>query len=330
MTRGPIFPTNAQTPAAQPPQPSLAPPASEAFTKGSWAGQRWLRVVELDASPAAFAAGLTLARSSALRDASITPGHASVRVAEKGQRPQHPAITLSPISEDQWGSVIDAMADQALYAAKLLTAEMPTGIEDLFRPLGLRLFPDAASELAPTCACPDHRHEPGGWCKHACCLAAVVADRLRDDPFLIFRLRGLPSDDLIDRLRRKRATGGVRGRGRWFVRVPSLGSPAFLPQIDRLAPPDPPLDANLDSFWRIGPGLDSLDTTPRPPAIPHALLRRLGPSPFPAAPGGRAFPLIGLLATCYDVMTQHALRSDTTSDQDNPAAQPGDAAPSQP
>ncbi len=323
MTRVPLTPADASPESARGPVKPAPPasPASETFTRGSWAGQRWLRLVELDAPPDPFAAGLTIARSPAMRDPVIEPGRAAARVAEKGQRQHTPVLSLDRITEEQWGRVIDAMGDQAFYAARLLTGEVPTSIEDLFRPLGLRLFPDAAAELGPSCSCAESKSAGSPWCRHACALAAFVADRLREDAFLIFRLRGLGSEDLIDRLRSKRAAGVARGRGRWFVRVPSLGSPAYLPQIDRLAPPDEPLTVDVEAFWRVGAGLDEVDTTPAPPAVPHALLRRLGPSPFPPSPGARPFPLIGLLATCYDVMTRDAMGGEAARDES------GDPAP---
>jgi hypothetical protein len=42
---------------------------------------------------------------------------------------------------------------------------------------------------------------------------------------------------------------------------------------------------------------------PPPQHAPHALLRRLGPSPLP----GR-FPLVGLLASVYDTVAEEAIR----------------------
>ena len=41
----------------------------------------------------------------------------------------------------------------------------------------------------------------------------------------------------------------------------------------------------------------------------HPLLRRLGPSPFESS----RFPFVGLLATCYDVISKAALMNDDES-----------------
>jgi hypothetical protein len=63
------------------------------------------------------------------------------------------------------------------------------------------------------------------------------------------------------------------------------------------------LDESVADFWAVGDGLSRLDTPIEPPPISCVLLRRLGSSPFPE---GR-FPLLGLLATCYDMIGRDAV-----------------------
>jgi hypothetical protein len=58
----------------------------------------------------------------------------------------------------------------------------------------------------------------------------------------------------------------------------------------------------VDRFWEAGPELEQVDLPVEVPQVSHALLRRLGPSPFPES----RFPLVGLLATCYDVVSKRA------------------------
>jgi hypothetical protein len=75
-------------------------------------------------------------------------------------------------------------------------------------------------------------------------------------------------------------------------------------------------------FWSEPAGLENLDTAPRPPEVRHALLRRLGPSPF-KAPSEGGFPLIGLLATCYDVVREAALGGDSEAGAGSDEGDPG-------
>ena len=51
----------------------------------------------------------------------------------------------------------------------------------------------------------------------------------------------------------------------------------------------------MADFWRPGTALDEPASGDAGEHVPHALLRRMGPSPM----GGR-FPMVGLLASIYD------------------------------
>ena len=80
---------------------------------------------------------------------------------------------------------------------------------------------------------------------------------------------------------------------------------AVLPTLE-LAPEALPLERCLDSFWRPGRQIDEMPSETEPFA-PHALLRRLGPSPLQGK-----FPLVGLLASIYDSIAENGrkLRDD--------------------
>jgi hypothetical protein len=75
-----------------------------------------------------------------------------------------------------------------------------------------------------------------------------------------------------------------------------------------------PLGADLERFWEAGPELAQIDTPMGEPEVSHVLLRRLGPSPFTES----RFPLVGLLATCYEVVSEHARReAEGAGESDN-------------
>jgi uncharacterized Zn finger protein len=281
----------------------------------SWPAQRWLRLVESAAPGDAHIAGLEYAKLGQTRQLSTEPGAVRGTVQGTVISPYKTSITLPTFAHDQSERVIAAMTDQAVYAAKLLAGELPANIEDVFVPLGLRLFPEA-SELAPKCTCPVGRPvtlgvPPGSrpvaaapppgfkppWCKHACTLAFLVAERFTTDPFLIFTLRGLPREELLERLRQRRM---VAGSGQ--ARIP-VYSPLIPGVTDLQAPP---LDQVTDRFWEAGPELQHLDAPVERPEVTHPLLRRLGPSPFT----GARFPLAGLLATCYEMISEDVIREE--------------------
>jgi uncharacterized Zn finger protein len=145
-------------------------------------------------------------------------------------------------------------------------------------------------------------------CRHIAAVADLVAELLAADPLLAFRLRGLPVDQLLERLRHARA---LRTRGEATAHVDPL-----IPESREEAEP---LEDCLDSFWRPAPRLASFHDRPNTPFVPHALLRRMGPPPM----SGR-FPLVGLLASIYDDVGRRAVALRDKADQ----VEAGDAPPS--
>lgn len=266
-----------------------------------WAGQRWMRVVELAAPGAAMVDGLTYARDGQAKKFLLGPGRAEGHIQGRESRPYLTTLTLTRIADEDWTRVIGAMADGAMYSAKLLAGELPANIEDLFGPLGLRLFPAEPADIVASCTCAEFnasKGEVGGprWCKHTTSVAYLLGQRLANEPFLMFSLRGLEGTELLERLREKRSiAAGVTG-----ARVPVYQQ--HIPGLVELG--IAPLESSLANFWESGPGLADLDIPLSKPEVAHPLLRRLGPSPL----AGK-FPIVGLLASCYDVISEDALRS---------------------
>lgn len=265
----------------------------------NWASQRWLRITESVPSAEALREGLEYARLGQTRSVEIETGGVYAFVQGRADRAYRTSLTLERLGEDRWEAVIATMADQAVYAAKLLAGELPSNIEDLFAPVGEHLFPEHSVEVRTECTC----REQSPWCKHAVCLAYLMAERLATEQFLIFRLRGMPPEELLDRLRQRRSLAGVAG-----------AAPVYVPHIEGVSDYCPPeLESVADRFWRAGPELDEVHAPLDPPEVSHPLLRRLGPSPFTES----RFPLVGLLATCYELVGEAALR--TPEDADGPA-----------
>lgn len=263
-------------------------------TPRSWVTQRLLRVAEQGAEAEIYKDGLEYARLGQTKRLTIEETLCEGVIQGRSDKPYTTTLELSQFNAESQERVISAMADQVRYAAKLLSGELPSNIEDVFAPLGLKLFPAEPQDITPKCSCPDWSEEKP-WCKHAVCLSALLAERMGDDPMIIFGLHGMPSQELIDGLRQKRAVG-VQGPG---------PAPVLLQHVPGVSDvPSAPLDDSLGSFWEVGDELKELDTPIEPPTLNCVLLRRLGSSPFPE---GR-FPLIGLMATCYQLIGEHAIR----------------------
>jgi uncharacterized Zn finger protein len=314
-------------------------------TGWTWASARWMRPAEQLAPGDQLAEGLEYARAGQTRSIEVKPGLISARVQGRMPQAYQTSVRLPTFTPDQWEKVCAAMSGQAKYAAALLAGELPSNIEDLFAPLGLALFPAGAADLSVSCECDvftgkPHDFGPGDpsmnsvssasgaarpsgepvgesapsvpsvrtkkptrtgipWCKHVCCIMYLVADRLGANPMTVFMLRGMPEQDLLERLRQARALQGLQRTGGGAV-------PVYTPHVAGVATTSRPLDQSLENFWTAEDpdALETIDMPIAPPEVSHPLLRRVGPSPFQ----GAKFPITGLLATCYDVISEAVIR----------------------
>ena len=271
----------------------------------SWAGQRWLRLIESGVEPSVQAEALEYASLGQTRTIGFEAGAIVAGVQGRAPKAYRVEIKLVPFSPELWDTILATMADQAKYAAKLLAGELPTNIEELFAPLGVHLYPPETSELQPSCTCDEAKQAPGSWCKHATCAGLLTADRLAENPWLVFTLRGLDKDELLERLRQSRL----------LPAAPDGSAPVYAPHVAAVdALTIPPLEDSLEHFWEFRGTLEHLQLTPEKPQVSHPLLRRLGQSPFE----GSSFPLVGLLATCYDVISESVLNEAADSDEADP------------
>jgi uncharacterized Zn finger protein len=249
--------------------------------------ERWLRLVEELVDHEELSEGLRYAKLGQIVTLEPQDGAIAAEVQGRATKPYATRIVVSAYEAEQWDRIIDAMAGEAVYLVKLLADELPEGIDALLAAEGLALLPATAEELTLECNCKETKP-----CRHAAAIGYLFTEQLSNDPLLVFALRGMPAERLLDRLRHTRA---IRARGVAAAHVD--------PMIPETQEEVPPLESSLDDFWRPGSALARLQEAPPAQHLPHALLRRLGPSPLE----GR-FPFVGLLASIYDTVGEYAVR----------------------
>jgi uncharacterized Zn finger protein len=196
----------------------------------------------------------------------IEPGQITARVQGSRRRPYKVRIDIPPLRDLEWERVIDAMAQQALFAAKLLAGEMPADIEEAFNTAGVSLFPSSQQDLATSCSCPDWANP----CKHIAAVYYLLGERFDEDPFMIFQLRGWTKEAIVEGLRTRRSAGLMT-----VAETPA----AYAPEEPEAAE-SPLLEADPEGYWALAEALDDFRVTIAPPKVEAALLKRLGPPPF--------------------------------------------------
>ncbi len=230
-----------------------------------------------------------------------TPGKVTSTVQGRSSRPYQLELSFSIWTPEEWDKVIAALCAEAIFAARFLVGEMPTAVGDLIPALGIRtplvpMKPGSKANCDPVVTCTCGGAQP---CKHTVSMMHILAERLEEEPLLLFQLRGMPVARVLERIHEKR-TLSTRGENQAHPVPAAAGDHALVTPIENL----------LHDFWRPGRRLHDLESRPVPTHTPHALLRRLGASPL----GGR-FPLVGLFATIYDTARAHGI---TLRDRESP------------
>lgn len=253
------------------------------FGKNWWA-RRWITAMERLVDARRLSRGQHYARTGqVLSMDEIAGGGVSARVQGSRPAPYKITVKVAPLTNQQWGRVLDELADQAIFAAQLLAGEMPAEIEEAFSAAGVSLFPSRVDDLITSCTCPDYANP----CKHVAAAHYILGERFDDDPFLLFRMRGRTQDEILAGLRERRAGN-----------EPSLPDEEEEEAVEQV----PGLEESLDQFWEPGPQLAGFSVQVKAPTIPLPLLKRLGE---PEASG--SVTLQGQLEDAYEAMTQAAL-----------------------
>ncbi|MGA9141646.1 MAG: SWIM zinc finger family protein [Methanocella sp.] len=169
----------------------------------TWWSRKWVGALEGFGMSNRLERGRKYARAGQVLDVRVYGGKAEAEVQGSRSKPYDVIIKLLPFTDQEWDKIIDVLSRKAIFSAKLLAGEMPQDIEDAFKEAGKSLFPASRRELTTCCSCPDDA-DP---CKHIAAVHYLLAEEFDSDPFMIFRLRGMAKEELLEALRKRRASG---------------------------------------------------------------------------------------------------------------------------
>ncbi len=220
-----------------------------------WWSKRWIEVLESFGMGARLGRGKRYARMGQVASIDIERGKVSAKVQGSRSKPYKVTIELEPLSERDWEKVLEVMASRAVFAAKLLAGEMPKNIEEAFSQCKVPLFPLKGKDLETDCSCPDWANP----CKHIAAVYFIIAERFDEEPFLIFRLRGMEKEEVLSLLKSKRNE---------------------VPAVEIKVEKNLPETVDLFGFWRAGDGLKDVEVMPGPPEVEFSALVRMGKIPL--------------------------------------------------
>jgi uncharacterized Zn finger protein len=230
----------------------------------SWWAKRWISVLESFDIGARLGRGRSYARNGQVLSIDVDQGTVEAKVQGSRPTPYAIEINIKVLTSNGWDKVVEVLAGQALFAAKLLAGEMPQDIEKVFDDAGQSLFPQKLRDLETSCSCPDWSNP----CKHIAAVYYLLGEEFDRDPFLLFKLRGMTREKLVASLQE--------------VAQPAAASEAAPPAEAVAAPPatTEPLPADPRAYWFGGALPDDLYGEVQIPPASAALPKRLGAFPF--------------------------------------------------
>lgn len=246
--------------------------------------------------------GQSLARRMNVESIDVQAGRVVAELEEIGRGTFRVEIEIVPLHVEAWAAFLDALAGEALLAAQLLAGgteweTVRSVLDTVFGRAGVELLPlkPAPGEIMAVC---DGCGSGARSCKHVLVALHMFGRMITEDPWLLLRLRGQDRQQILAELRRRRSDGdsGRADAGRAMSAAPPGAAIGGVESMHGEGTPEsalreePSLAVQIDSFWGkrrlAGPegtqhDLGALHYNINPPLIRLALLRRLGPPPFP-------------------------------------------------
>ena len=166
-----------------------------------WWVQRWVDLLNTYRFKKRLERGRIYAREGNILHMEFQKGKVHARVQGTADEPYKLHISIERFTDEDWNFVVASMAEKAIYSAKLLAGEMPDDIETVFTSNGLSLFPFKLADVRSRCNCPD----PQNPCKHIAAVYYQLGDFFREDPFVLFQLRGRSKSQILEAIRHQRS-----------------------------------------------------------------------------------------------------------------------------
>ncbi|MGB3767633.1 MAG: SWIM zinc finger family protein [Phormidesmis sp.] len=175
-------------------------PQPTAATEDTWWVQQWVDLLNSYRFKKRLERGRNYARQGHILSLEFKNSKVHAKVQGTAADPYQLSIWIESFTDEDWSYVINTLSEKALYSAQLLAGEMPDDIERVFTSNGLSLFPFTLADVSSKCSCPD----PKNPCKHIAAVYYQLGDFFREDPFVLFQLRGRTKEQILEALRQHR------------------------------------------------------------------------------------------------------------------------------
>ncbi|MDD5322821.1 MAG: SWIM zinc finger family protein [Methylococcales bacterium] len=181
------------------------------------------------------------------------------------------SVQMTHLSAAQWQKIIQKLSQRASFIARLLLNEIPENIETVFADAGVHLLPNDYRDFKVACNCPDYEVP----CKHIAGVCYRLAGQLDQDPFLLFEMRGLAPEKLLQEL-------ALSPLGKILSDAKSSATQELVPVASFYTRPvltELPQEISLKGFWRGQQPLPKSIEPSQVATIPAMLIKKGGDFP---------------------------------------------------
>ena len=286
-------------------------PQPAAAQEDAWWVQQWVDLLNSYRFKKRLERGRNYARQGNILSLEFKDSKVIATVQGTATEPYRLSIWIERFTDEDWDFVIDTLSQQALYSAQLLAGEMPDDIERVFTANGLSLFPFTLADVNSKCSCPD----PKNPCKHIAAVYYQLGDFFREDPFVLFQLRGRSKEQILDALRQRRqqamtATPEAASEESDEATETTAKTTQSTAKADETQPSPPAVTqspiaqplVSIEDFWRYDEPLDPSLVVITP--AEQTVLEVIGDMPLAAS---EAQAISAHLQTLYQSVAQQAM-----------------------
>lgn len=231
----------------------------------SWCSSRLIELFSETSYSSFLADCAEYSRRHKILDFLITPGKASAKIQDNGSKLNKVEIIINEFDESIWEGVFNALVTKAYFIAKLLSGELPQEIETVFSEVGVDLFPTDLDKLQIIY----NGKQTYEINKHIAAVIYRLSQRLEEDPFCVFLLRGCGREELITNIRKLRRSLRVpQDLETSEIKTPEIKQPVALFQCE------------VSKFWSYSEPIKDLSFTIKADELPAAILKWLDPLPL--------------------------------------------------
>ena len=219
------------------------------LARKDWWARRWIASLEAMRLGPRFGRGRQYATDGQVTELVLDGPHVEATVVGSRESPYRLTLDFTGATGEVRERIASAIAAEPMLLGRLLTDDLPTEIETLFRAEGLPLFPQAAPlnwdngrpvyDVKMHCSCPDWARP----CKHLVAALLLLGEEVAQRPSTLLSLRGIDLEDLVGEYDDDRRQSTVD------TRLPATTKPAPSTPISSLFT----RNASLSNLRRLGP-----------------------------------------------------------------------------